>query len=48
MDRIRGLSPDSKVVDATGTVGRGYPTEAMRFEVILDALGITPQQGAPA
>jgi DNA-binding NarL/FixJ family response regulator len=36
--RVRSLSPSSRVVDATPSVGRGYPTEAMRFDVILEAL----------
>lgn len=48
LDRIRRLSPASRIVDATGSVGRGCPTEAMRFDVILEALGINPQQEAPA
>ncbi len=42
LDRVRLLSPGSRVVDATATVGRGTPTEAMRFEVILDALRADP------
>jgi hypothetical protein len=40
--RIQRLSPASRVVDATTAVGRGYPTEAMRFEVILEALRADP------
>lgn len=36
--RIRSLSSTSRVVDATGSVGRGYPSEAIRFDIILDAL----------
>lgn len=42
LDRIQHLSPTSRVVDATTAVGRGYPTEAMRFEVILEALRADP------
>ena len=38
LSRVRRLSPGSRVVDATASVGRGYPTEAMRFDVILEAL----------
>lgn len=42
LDRVRTLSPDSRVVDATASIGRGYPTETMRFEVIVDALRADP------
>jgi hypothetical protein len=44
LDRVRRLSPASRVVDATESVGRGYPTEAMRFDVILDALGVNSEE----
>jgi hypothetical protein len=40
--RVKRLSPSSRVVDATASVGRGYPTEAMRFDVILEALRDDP------
>lgn len=46
--RIRRISPTSRVVDATTAVGRGYPTEAMRFEVILEALRADPPHQTPA
>jgi DNA-binding NarL/FixJ family response regulator len=43
IDQVTRLSPTSRIVDATNSVGRGYPTEAMRFEAILDALPVNPQ-----
>jgi hypothetical protein len=46
--RIQRLSPTSRVVDASATVGRGYPTETLRFDVILDALGVEPHRETPA
>ncbi len=48
LDRVRRLSPNSRIVDATASVGRGYPTEAMRFEVILEALQGAPPSANPA
>ena len=35
---IRRLSPRSRVVDISDSVGPGYPEHALRFDVILDAL----------
>ncbi|MDC5695718.1 hypothetical protein OO014_00470 [Intrasporangium calvum] len=48
IERVRALSPTSRVVDATRSIGRGYPTETMRFEAILDALPVNPQPEALA
>lgn len=48
LERIGRLSPRSRVVDASDVIGRGYPTEAMRFEVILEALKDDPPQKTPA
>jgi DNA-binding NarL/FixJ family response regulator len=48
IDRVRRLSPEARVVDATTSVGRGYPTEAMRFDVILEALRVAPTRETPA
>ena len=38
LDRVRRLSPESRVVDVSTSVGPGLPSEAVRFDVILDAL----------
>jgi hypothetical protein len=46
--RVERLSPSSRVVDATASIGRGYPTEAMRFDVILEALQADPPRQSPA
>lgn len=46
--RIARLSPGSRIVDVTASIGRGCPTEAMRFDVILDALRPDPPMQAPA
>ncbi|HEU5144807.1 MAG TPA: hypothetical protein VFT81_06485 [Dermatophilaceae bacterium] len=46
--RVRRLSPSSRVVDATASVGRGYPTETIRFDVILEALQAHPPRQTPA
>jgi hypothetical protein len=40
--RIKRLSPDSRIVDATASVGRGYPTQTIPFDAILDALPVNP------
>jgi DNA-binding NarL/FixJ family response regulator len=45
--RVEQLSPTSRVVDVTASIGRGYPTEAMRFDVILDALRPEPPVQTP-
>lgn len=39
---IRRLSPRSRVVDISNSVGPGYPEHALRFDVILDALADLP------
>jgi DNA-binding NarL/FixJ family response regulator len=39
---IRRLSPNSRVVDVSDSVGPGYPEHALRFDVILDALEDLP------
>ena len=39
---IRRLSPLSRVVDISDSVGPGYPEHALRFDVILDALADLP------
>lgn len=39
---ITRLSPGSVVVDAATSVGRGYPTRALPFDAILDALQAKP------
>ncbi len=46
--RVSRLSPTSRLVDVRTAVGRGYPAEAMRFEVILEALRPDAPQGASA
>lgn len=38
LDRVRRLSPSSRVVDVSTSVGSGLPSQAVRFDVILDAL----------
>lgn len=48
VDRIARLSPGSRVVDVTASIGRGYPTEAMRFDVILKALRPDRPMQSPA
>ncbi len=39
---IRRLSPRSRIVDISDSVGPGYPEHALRFDVILDALADLP------
>lgn len=39
LERVCRLSPDSRVIDVSDAVGPGYPLHAMRFDVILEALG---------
>lgn len=39
---IRRLSPNSRVVDVSDSVGPAYPEHALRFDVILDALEDLP------
>jgi hypothetical protein len=39
---IRRLSPLSRIVDISDSVGPGYPEHALRFDVILDALADLP------
>ncbi len=39
---IHRLSPSSRVVDISDSVGLGYPEHALRFDVILDALADLP------
>lgn len=39
---IRRLSPKSRVVDISDSVGPAYPEHALRFDVILDALEDLP------
>lgn len=38
LERVRRLSPDSRVVDVSDAVGPGYPLHTVRFDVILEAL----------
>lgn len=45
--QVEQLSPASRVVDVTASIGRGYPTEAMRFDVILEALRPEPPVQTP-
>jgi hypothetical protein len=44
---VRRLSPESRVVDVSTSVGPGLPSEAVRFDVILEALPDLPG-GPPA
>lgn len=39
---VTRLSPRSRVVDVSQAVGRGCPRQAVRFDVILDALAEHP------
>ncbi len=39
---IRRLSPHSRIVDISDSIGPGYPEHALRFDVILDALADLP------
>jgi len=39
---IRRLSPLSRIVDISDSVGPGYPEHALRFDIILDALADLP------
>ncbi|MFL6079055.1 MAG: hypothetical protein ACJ714_03915 [Ornithinibacter sp.] len=40
---IRRLSPRSRIVDVSDSVGPAYPEHALRFDVILDALADLPR-----
>jgi hypothetical protein len=40
--RVRRLSPDSRIVDVTASVGVGLPVQALQFDIILDALSNVP------
>ena len=40
--RVRRLSPRSRIVDVSESVGPGCPQQALGFEVILDALADLP------
>jgi len=45
--QVARLSPTSVVVDAATTVGRGYPTRALPFDAILEALPVHPGAETP-
>lgn len=47
LDRVRRLSPASRVVDVSTSVGPGYPSHAVRFDTILDALADLPSDPPP-
>lgn len=42
LGNIRRLSPNSRIVDVSDSVGPGYPKHALRFDVILNALEDIP------
>ncbi|ADU48394.1 response regulator transcription factor [Intrasporangium calvum] len=48
LDRVMTLSPSSRIVDATRSIGRGFPTETMRFDAILEALPVNQRPEALA
>ncbi len=45
---IRQVRPQAHIVDATTSVGRGCPAEAVQFEAILEALKPGPSLPSPA
>jgi hypothetical protein len=42
LERVGRLSPLSRIVDISGSVGLGCPQQALDFDVILDALADLP------
>ena len=42
LERVERLSPRSRLVDISESVGRGCPQQALGFDVILDALAELP------
>jgi hypothetical protein len=44
LERVERLSPLSRLVDISDSVGRGCPQQALDFDVILDALADVPER----